>query len=78
MPLVPGLNDAKDHLQAVEAFLADIGITSLVLLPYHSLYLQKIDDFFLKRTKLGIKPYSKEDVETVRKLFTRISVSFGG
>ncbi len=78
MPLVPGLNDAKDHLLAVEAFLAGIGITNLVLLPYHSLYTQKIDDFFMSREKLKTKSHTKEELDGIAQLFTHVSVSFGG
>ncbi|HME56367.1 MAG TPA: glycyl-radical enzyme activating protein [Candidatus Lokiarchaeia archaeon] len=77
-PLVPGLNDSKEHMLAIEAFLFDHGITALVLLPYHSLYLEKIDEFSLKRKKLTIKPHTKEDLERIQQYFTRISVSFGG
>nr|MDO8113593.1 glycyl-radical enzyme activating protein [Candidatus Sigynarchaeota archaeon] len=78
MPLVPGLNDAYEHLLAVENFLVKTGIKDLVLLPYHSLYLQKIDEFKLKRKKLSIKPHSREDLDRIGKYFTKISVTFGG
>lgn len=78
MPLVPGLNDSKEHLLAVESFLVDHDIMELVLLPYHSLYLEKLDEFRLKRKKLTIKPHNKEDLERIRQYFTQISISFGG
>jgi len=78
MPLVPGLNDSREHLLAVENFLVDHDINTLVLLPYHSLYLEKIDEFRLKRKKLAIKPHTKEDLDRIRQYFTRISISFGG
>jgi pyruvate-formate lyase-activating enzyme len=78
MPLVPGVNDGPEYLRSVEAFLVASGITSLTLLPYHSLYLQKIDDFFMQRMKLQKKPHTRENLETIQKIFTRVHVSFGG
>ncbi|MHA1698342.1 MAG: glycyl-radical enzyme activating protein [Promethearchaeota archaeon] len=78
MPLIPGLNDQPEHLKAVEKFLLANGVREITLLPYHGLYLQKIDQFFLKREKLKIEPYSKEQLDEVRSIFKSIKVMVGG
>jgi glycyl-radical enzyme activating protein len=78
MPLVPGLNDSKEHLLAIEKFLVDHDIKALVLLPYHSLYLEKFDEFHLKRKKLALKLHDKEALDCIIAYFSKISVSFGG
>jgi len=76
MPVIPTLNDSPDHLHAVEKLLENLGLTSLVLLPYHSLYLQKFDQFHLKRKKLGISPLQKAELESIKKRFNQISILF--
>jgi pyruvate formate lyase activating enzyme len=77
MPLIPTLNDSPDHLRAVETLLTDLGQSKLVLLPYHSLYLQKFDQFHLKRKRLAIAPLDQSRIEAIKKNFSRISVEFG-
>ncbi len=77
MPLVP-YNDSKQHLLRIEEFLIEKEIFSLVLLPYNSLYKQKLINFRLKRTKLKISSYSKEQLETIKNYFKNIEISIGG
>lgn len=41
MPLVPGINDAPEHLAELARFLLSLGARELRVLPYHRLYLDK-------------------------------------
>ncbi len=78
IPLIPKLNDSKEHLEKLELFLLNLGINKLILLPYHTLYLQKIDNFRLKKKKLKIKPYNKSELENIKSYFKEIEISIGG
>jgi pyruvate formate lyase activating enzyme len=37
LPLIPGVNDGRDNLEAVAAFMAGLGLARIDLLPYHRL-----------------------------------------
>jgi len=78
IPLIPKLNDSKEHLEKLESFLLHLSIKKLILLPYHTLYLQKIDNFRLKKKKLKIKPYSMNQLEKIKTYFKGIEISIGG
>ncbi|MBD3187522.1 glycyl-radical enzyme activating protein [Candidatus Bathyarchaeota archaeon] len=78
MPLVPTVNDSTEILHVTEDFLVEVGIKELVLLPYHGLYIQKIDEFYLDRKKLKFSPHSKEELGKIKDSFNRISITMGG
>jgi len=77
LPLVP-YNDSEEHLKRIERYLMDLGIDNLVLLPYHSLYLQKIDNFNLKRKKLKDSSYNPKSIEKISNYFKNIKIIIGG
>lgn len=54
-PLVPGLTDDEENLSTLARFLAGLGVTTLELVPYHRLYLNKY-------ATLGLRP-PREDPE---------------
>ena len=78
LPLIPTLNDSIEHLFKVEEFISNLNINKLTLLPYQSLYIQKIDRFRLNREKLSIKPYEKFMLEKIKKKFKKVDISIGG
>lgn len=41
MPVLPGLNDDPEHLERMAAFLKQLGVSALRLVPYHRHYLAK-------------------------------------
>ncbi len=43
VPLVPGVNDAPEHLERLARFVADLGLRRLHLLPYHAIGNLKFD-----------------------------------
>ena len=49
MPLVPGVNDDVQNLDALAHFLVAHGVHALRLVPYHRMYIEKY-------TKLGLQP----------------------
>ncbi|MHA1791756.1 MAG: glycyl-radical enzyme activating protein [Promethearchaeota archaeon] len=78
MPLIPTINDDPKYLAQVDDFLKDLDIKNLVILPYHTLYIQKIDQFYLSRKKLKIKPHEKEELEKVTETFKNVTIHLGG
>ena len=57
IPLIPGITDTEENLQASAQFLGECGIRQVQLLPYHPLWREK-------RQMLGIQDYAGQD-ETV-------------
>lgn len=41
LPLIPAFNDTEDNLQALGAFLAEVGLPELEIMPYHEFGLSK-------------------------------------
>ena len=41
MPLIPGINDDAENLDAVAQFLLSHGVSELRVVPYHRLYVDK-------------------------------------
>ena len=53
MPLLPGINDDDENLTELARFLVGLGVTTLELVPYHRLYIDKY-------TTLGLEPRLKD------------------
>ena len=43
MPVLPGINDGAEHLEQLAAFLGELGVKALRLVPYHRHYLAKYE-----------------------------------
>lgn len=65
MPLVPGVNDDAENLDALAAFLRDHGVCSLRLVPYHRLYLGKYEALGLTPPLQGLEPPSDAALRAV-------------
>ncbi len=59
MPLVPGINDAPDHLQRLADLLARLGAGTLRLVPYQRTYLHKYPALGLAARCSAIQPPSR-------------------
>ena len=75
MPLVPGLNDDAENLDEVARFLARHGATSLRVVPYHALYLDKYTALGLEPPMAGLEPPSASRLAWVREHLARRDVT---
>jgi pyruvate formate lyase activating enzyme len=77
-PLVPGITDTGENLDAIAAFLSELNINRAALLPYNPLWRDK-------GRKLGLDLYtdkmnssgtwqSKEEVERCREIFQKYNI----
>jgi len=65
MPLLPGINDGDENLDLVAGFLAELGVRTLHVVPYHRLYLGKYEALGLTPGLSALEPPTPADVERV-------------
>lgn len=65
MPVVPGVNDDDENLDAVARFLVEHGVRELRLVPYQRLYLEKYDALGLRPGLLGLVPPTAGDLARI-------------
>ena len=63
MPLVPGVNDDAENLDAVARFLGAHGVSALRLVPYHRLYLDKYVALGLEPALRRVEPPTADVLE---------------
>jgi pyruvate formate lyase activating enzyme len=63
LPVVPGLNDSPDHVDAVSRLLSDLGLHELHLLPYHRLGEHKYAMLGRDYPLAGVLPPTRQDME---------------
>lgn len=78
VPLIPGITDTKENLEALAALLIEVKLAKVALLPYNPLWIEK-------RKALGLElPYghrewmSTEQVERCQAIFTEAGVDVVG
>lgn len=78
-PLVPGINDAPGHLEAMAAFLENLPrpVSGIDILPYHALAGHKYEKFGMENRAGGIPEPSEEDAEQVRIFFEKAGFETG-
>lgn len=64
MPVLPGLNDDDAHLDQLAAFLSELGVHALRLVPYHRHYLSKYEALGQVPT-LELQPPTRPQLERV-------------
>jgi pyruvate formate lyase activating enzyme len=69
MPVVPGLNDSDDELEAVALFLKNAGEPSIHLLPYHRMWENKLKKLHDTIRPLDIPSLSEEALEKKAAVF---------
>jgi pyruvate formate lyase activating enzyme len=66
VPLVPGHNDSEENLTALTAFMAELGLNRIDLLPYHSLAKTKYLRLGLEYELEGLQPFEPEQVKEIK------------
>ena len=66
VPLIPGHNDSEENLNAVTAFMAELGLKRIDLLPYHSLAKSKYERLGMEYRLEGLQPYEPEEVKEIK------------
>ncbi len=75
MPLIPGVNDNRDHLRLMADTLKEIGINELELIPYHNLGAHKYRGLNMDYQLQGLEAPSKKQVAAVREAFLSEGIS---
>ncbi len=69
VPIVPGYNDAAANLQATGAFLAQLGLKEVNLLPFHRLGRSKYDQLGLKYKYAHVQSPSPAVMQSHQRIF---------
>ena len=68
MPIIPGVNDAKEYIIRAAQFLSEVqGLTRVELLPYHKLGEAKYGRLGLEYKLSGLKSPGKEEMNVIAK-----------
>lgn len=80
MPVVPGVNDDRENLDAMSAFLSSLGLRRIDLLPYHRIGSGKYDRLGRPSRMESLEPPSPEQMESIaaRLRQSGFSVQIGG
>ena len=69
LPLVPGITDGDDNIDAISEFLLSMNVRDIHLLDYHKMCEAKIDVINGKQKKLELDNYTAEAREQVENRF---------
>ena len=61
-PVVPGVNDNPESIEAICSFLDSIGVTRYELLPFHDLGFDKYTGYGIKNRMAGTRSLSRNDL----------------
>jgi pyruvate formate lyase activating enzyme len=80
IPVIPGVNDDRDNIDALSEFLSPLGLRKIDLLPYHRIGSDKYQRLHLSYGMEGVDPPTAEQMETIaaRLKRTGFSVRIGG
>lgn len=71
IPVVPGMNDSEEELEAVALFLKDAGESSIHLIPYHRMWESKLKKLHDTIKPLGIGSLGEEELKKKAEIFGR-------
>jgi pyruvate formate lyase activating enzyme len=79
-PLIPGINDGPDNLEPMAAFLMELNLNRIDLLPYHRIHRQKFQRLGCPDRLVDLAPPGEDAIERVATFFTvhGFSVRVGG
>jgi pyruvate formate lyase activating enzyme len=80
VPVIPGVNDDTDNMDALSGFLTPLGLREIDLLPYHRLGSDKYRRLHLPYEMEGVVPPSDEQMEALAARLRRdgFTVRVGG
>lgn len=80
MPMIPGINDGEQDIGAASAFLKELGLKNVDLLPYHRIGGDKYGRLHLKYRLPDLAPPSAEHMESIAARLRRegFTVRVGG
>ena len=65
MPVIPGINDDRDNIEALGRFLLDTPLRRIDLLPYHRFAFGKYKRLQLDCEMSGVKPPTREEMMSI-------------
>lgn len=80
IPLIPGVNDAAEHIDRIGALAAELGIKRVHLLPYHKLAAAKYHRLGIKYTLPTLEEPDEQAVEQAAEILRKrgLNVHIGG
>lgn len=83
LPVIPGINDNKSHMERMKKFISGTKTTALKkinLLPYHKTGSSKYKRFNMINKMEGVEPPAKEEMRLLKEMFseTGVKVKIGG
>jgi pyruvate formate lyase activating enzyme len=77
MPLIPGQNDSEQNLTALAGFMAELRVSHIDLLPYHSLGKDKYTRLGLEYEMTELKPYEPDEVKAIKASLESLGLEVG-
>jgi len=74
MPLIKGINDDKNSLEKVAAYLLAVGIEKIELIPYHNFGEAKYEKIGREYRLKGLSRYSDADLQMARMTLDRAGI----
>jgi pyruvate formate lyase activating enzyme len=68
-PVIPGINDGAEDIRLMAAFLSDLGLLRIDLLPYHRIGLEKYRRLGMQNRLEGLEPPSADHVRQIARQF---------
>jgi pyruvate formate lyase activating enzyme len=65
VPIIPGVNDNRDNIDALSGFLSSLGLREIDLLPYHRIGSDKYHRLHLCNRMENVGPPAPEQMETL-------------
>lgn len=80
VPIIPGVNDDNDNIDALSEFLSPLGLREIDLLPFHRIASDKYHRLHLSYELEGVDPPTAGQMETIAARLRRdgLSVRIGG
>lgn len=70
-PVIPGINDGAEDIRLLAAFLSDLGLLRIDLLPYHRIGLEKYRRLGMPYRLEGLAPPAADQVQQIAQQFER-------
>ena len=74
IPLIPGVNDDNENIQATCEFLSDADRQTVHLLPYHSMGNSKAKRIDFRDNIFNVEPYTKSQIEKIKSKFFHFGI----